>query len=247
MGNASKFTESGRIEVEAYPLAQPGPDGKARIFFSVTDTGIGIPDEKVDSVFDPFTQVDGSSTRKYQGTGLGLGIVRRLVMLMGGNVSMTSLEGKGTIVAFTVLAEEVDRTGITPILMGSFHENVRFSVLVAEDERVNQTVVKRLLGKLGHEVVCVETGEEALKVLRDRAFDCILMDIQMPGLDGMETTRIIREKLRLSVPIIALTAHAMKGDRDRFLEAGMTGYVAKPFDLAELEAELRRVMVSGKA
>ena len=247
VGNASKFTESGRIEVEAYPLAQPSLDGKTRIFFSVTDTGIGIPDEKVDSVFDPFTQVDGSSTRKYQGTGLGLGIVRRLVMLMGGNVSMTSLEGKGTIVAFTVLAEEADRTGITPTLMGAFHENVRFSVLVAEDERVNQTVVKRLLGKLGHEVVCVETGEEALKVLRGRAFDCILMDIQMPGLDGMETTRIIREKLRLSVPIIALTAHAMKGDRDRFLEAGMTGYVAKPFDLAELEAELRRVMVSGKA
>ncbi len=247
VGNASKFTESGRIEVEAYPLAQPGLDGKTRIFFSVADTGIGIPDDKVDSVFDPFTQVDGSSTRKYQGTGLGLGIVRRLVMLMGGNVSMTSQEGKGTVVAFTLLAEEADRTRLTPVLAGTYDENARFSVLVAEDERVNQTVVRRLLGKLGHEVVCVETGEEALKVLRGRAFDCILMDIQMPGLDGMETTRIIREKLRLSVPVIALTAHAMKGDRDRFLEAGMNGYVAKPFDLAELEAELRRVMDRGKA
>jgi PAS domain S-box-containing protein len=242
VGNASKFTESGRIEVEAYPLPLPGPGGMARIFFSVSDTGIGIPDNKVDAVFDPFTQVDGSSTRKYQGTGLGLGIVRRLVTLMGGNVSMTSRLGEGSVVAFTLLAEVVEQAGQEPALRRTCAEGISFSVLVAEDERVNQTVVKRLLAKLGHEALCVETGEMALQLLREKSFDCVLMDIQMPGLDGMETTRIIREELELDLPVVALTAHAMKGDRDRFLEAGMNGYVAKPFDLAELESELLRVM-----
>ena len=242
LGNATKFTESGRIEVEAYPLSSPGPDGRTRLFFSVSDTGIGIPENKIGAVFDPFTQVDGSSTRKYQGTGLGLGIVRRLVTLMGGNVSMTSREGEGTVVAFTMLAEPVDQQKREAALGQVCVDGASFSILVAEDERVNQTVVKRLLGKLGHEALCVETGEMALKMLREKSFDCVLMDIQMPGLDGMETTRIIREEMGLDLPVVALTAHAMKGDRDRFLEAGMNGYVAKPFDMAELEAELLRVM-----
>jgi CheY-like chemotaxis protein len=114
-------------------------------------------------------------------------------------------------------------------------------ILVVEDERTNRSVAQRLLSKLGHEVACVESGEEALKLLGEEAFDCVLMDIQMPGLDGLETTMVLRGRLGLKTPVIALTAHAMEGDRKRFIEAGMDGYVAKPFELGELQAELERV------
>ncbi|MDD3311070.1 PAS domain S-box protein [Pseudodesulfovibrio sp.] len=241
VGNASKFTETGWIEVAAYPLAIPMPDGRVRIFFAVSDSGIGIPDGKLDTVFDPFTQVDGSSTRKYQGTGLGLGIVRRLVTLMGGNVSMESDLGTGTTVAFTVGADCAEHSAGGPAVPAAEGAG-GLSILVAEDERINRAVVEHLLGRLGHRVVCVENGEKALDALRAGQFDCVLMDIQMPGLDGMAITRAIREDLGLSLPVVALTAHAMKGDRDRFLAAGMNGYVAKPFDLSVLEAELHRVV-----
>ncbi len=245
VGNASKFTDSGQIKVEAYPLPLSLPDGRVRLFFSVSDTGIGIPDDKVGSVFDPFTQVDGSFTRKYQGTGLGLGIVRRLASLMGGNVAVMSEEGKGTTVTFTLLVDGAEEVLNGSAAVNANAESFRLSILLAEDERVNQIVAKHLLGKLGHEVVCVENGLKAVEVLRKVRFDCILMDIQMPGLDGMETTRVIRDTLHLDLPIIALTAHAMKGDKERFLEAGMNGYVSKPFDLLKLEAELQRVMGAG--
>ncbi|MEF2229807.1 MAG: PAS domain S-box protein [Pseudodesulfovibrio sp.] len=247
VGNAAKFTEKGRIEVEAYPLPVEAVDHRSRVFFSVSDTGIGIPDDKLDAVFDPFTQVDGSSTRKYQGTGLGLGIVRRLVTLMGGNVSVVSDMGRGTVVGFTIAA------GNAAVDAGSADGDTArvkaggLSVLVAEDERINRVVVEQLLGRLGHRVVCVENGEQALDALRAGRFDCVLMDIQMPGLDGLATTRAIREELHLALPVIALTAHAMKGDRERFMASGMNGYVSKPFDLTGLESELQRVMAGHQA
>ncbi len=242
IGNAAKFTESGRVTVEAYPLASRFKDGRTRIFFSVTDTGIGIPEDKIDRIFDPFTQVDGSSTRKYQGTGLGLGIVRRLVKLMGGAITVSSEDGQGTTMAFTIAATQIALTQDLGTKKKSVEEGISLSILVAEDERVNQAVVKQLLGKLGHSVVCVGNGAMALDVLGESSFDCILMDIQMPVLDGVETSRAIRNELGLDVPIVALTAHAMKGDRKRFMEAGMDGYVSKPFDMDALEAELRRVV-----
>ena len=242
VGNAAKFTEKGSITIEAYPLPVPGPDRRTRIFFSVTDTGIGIPDDKVDTIFDPFTQVDGSSTRKYQGTGLGLGIVRRLAGLMGGNVSVLSESGRGSTVAFTILAGNTEADAKKAIGPDTGAAAGGLAILVAEDERINRVVVQQLLGRLGHSVVCVENGEQALEALRGGRFDCVLMDIQMPGLDGLATTRAIREELHLALPVIALTAHAMKGDRERFLESGMNGYVSKPFDVAELQAELQRVM-----
>ncbi|MCG2733981.1 PAS domain S-box protein [Pseudodesulfovibrio aespoeensis] len=243
VGNATKFTESGSVLVEAYPLAHPMPDGRAQLFFSVSDTGIGIPDDKMDQIFDPFTQVDGSFTRKYQGTGLGLGIVRRLVALMGGTIAVDSELGAGTTVVFTVAARRVDHAAFTPAVSGQNGVFRPLSILVVEDERTNRAVAQRLLGKLGHEAACAESGEEAIEILATAAFDCILMDIQMPGLDGVETTRAIRDTLGLDIPIIALTAHAMEGDRKRFLDAGMQGYVAKPFDLPELQDELERVLL----
>jgi CheY-like chemotaxis protein len=196
----------------------------------------------VGAVFDPFTQVDGSSTRKYQGTGLGLGIVRRLVQLMGGSISVDTEVGEGTTIYFTILAraaEQPDDPASAPVAVS---ENGGLSILVAEDERVNRVVVQRILEKLGHSAECVGSGEEAIKVLRERSFDLFLSDIQMPGLDGVATTKVIRGDLGLDIPVIALTAHAMQGDRDRFIEAGMNGYVSKPFEIDRLQQEIERVM-----
>lgn len=247
VGNSTKFTESGSITVEAYPLKRLAADGKTILFFSVSDTGIGIPDNKVTPVFDPFTQVDGSSTRKYQGTGLGLGIVRRLVTLMGGNISITSEEGKGTVIAFTIRVNPADSCRVKGGFECVDSERQEIKILVAEDERINRQVIQRLLAKMGHNAHCVEDGQRAIDVLKERHFDCLLTDIQMPVMDGLKATRIIREDLKLDIPIIALTAHAMKGDRKRFLDAGMNGYISKPFEMAELQQELHRVILAAQS
>ncbi len=247
IGNSTKFTESGSVTAEAYPLKRHAPDGKTVLFFSITDTGIGIPDNKIDHVFDPFTQVDGSSTRKYQGTGLGLGIVRRLVKLMGGNIAITSKKDHGTTIVFTISVNPADSCKIK----GGFEcvdtERKSLNILVAEDERVNRQVVQRLLAKLGHNAVCVEDGQKAIDLLKTQTFDCMLTDIQMPVMDGLAATRIIRKELKLNLPIVALTAHAMKGDRKRFLDAGMDGYLSKPFEMAELQQEVQRVVLATKS
>lgn len=242
VGNAAKFTVTGSIRVEAYPLKASRHGDTMNIYFQVSDTGIGIPDDKLGAVFNPFTQVDGSMKRKFQGTGLGLSIVHRLVLLMNGTIAIMSEQGKGTSIVFTAEAgvsegtTEEEKSGVESTSMTSL------SILVAEDERVNRVVVDRILGKLGHRATCVESGEEALELLKQQSFDLILTDIQMPGLDGVETARAIRGDLGVETPIIALTAHAMKGDKERFMEAGMNGYIAKPFEMAELEFEINRVM-----
>jgi PAS domain S-box-containing protein len=246
VGNASKFTETGTVTVEAYPLKTKLKSGKTLLYFSITDTGIGIPDDKLHRIFDPFTQVDGSFSRKYQGTGLGLGIVHRLTSLMGGTIALSSQVGKGTSINFTIAVQPAKKESKPLNEIETEQHKRTFSILIAEDEHLNRTVVQRLLTKLGHAPLCVKDGETALETLQSQTFDCVLMDIQMPGLDGMETTRVIRKKMKLNIPIIALTAHAMEGDRQRFLDAGMDGYVSKPFEMEELEAELIRVVTKAE-
>ncbi|WP_272698943.1 PAS domain-containing hybrid sensor histidine kinase/response regulator [Desulfovibrio sp. Fe33] len=242
VGNAVKFTEAGSIKVRAWPL-QPIESGEpVRLLFEVSDTGIGIPADKVNTVFDPFTQVDGSLTRKYQGTGLGLGIVRRLVHLMGGFIGVDTEEGVGTSIYFTIDSRSVEPLFGAADSSSQTSAEDGLSILVAEDERVNRVVIQRILEKLGHQVECVGSGEEAINILRARTFDLFLTDIQMPGLDGVATTKVIRNDLELDIPVIALTAHAMHGDRDRFIEAGMNGYVAKPFEIDGLKREIERVL-----
>ena len=240
VGNSAKFTEQGGVTVSVAPdSALPG------LRFTVSDTGCGIGADQLERVFETFTQVDGSLTRRYQGTGLGLAISRRLVEMMGGTVAMQSEEGKGTRVTFTVRFESVERAveddGALPM-----PKSPPMSILVAEDNTVNRLYAKRLLENEGHIVTTAVTGVEALEFLKKGSFHCLLLDVQMPEMDGMEVTRRIRQGLDDVPPdlhIVAMTAHAMKGDRETFLETGMDDYVAKPVDSNALRRVLYKVAV----
>ncbi|WP_196772824.1 response regulator [Pseudodesulfovibrio alkaliphilus] len=246
LGNAIKFTASGSITLEAYALPHREP-GRERLFFSVADTGSGIPDAKIDYIFDAFTQVDGSLARKYQGVGLGLPIVKRLVRLMNGSMVVDSELGVGTTILFNVAVRIPERgvcARVEPEEAAAGANPLR--ILLVEDERVNMLMAKKLLESLGHAVTCAENGERCLEILRHDRFDVVLMDIQMPVMNGMEVTRLIRasEDFRhvADIPIVALTAHATHRDREAALEAGMNDYVSKPFEKEHLEATLQRVV-----
>jgi len=250
IGNAIKFTESGTIGVEVYMLPHP-VEGRDRLFFSIEDTGVGIPDDKIDSIFDAFTQVDGSFSRGHQGTGLGLPIVKKLVTLMGGNCVIESEIGIGTTVLFCVLVGEAEA------VLGQDNENqtttplIPLNVLLVEDEKVNQIMAKRLLEKMGHSVVCAGNGQECLTRIGEHDFDAILMDIQMPVLDGLATTRQIRSDQAFSrvanIPIIALSAHAAESDIDKAFQAGVDEYIVKPFEKKALEEALSSVRISDES
>ncbi len=241
LGNAVKFTASGKVEARIE--VESRTESEAAVRFSVSDTGIGIPKEKLGTIFDSFRQADGSTTRKYGGTGLGLAISARLVELMGGRLSVESEPGVGSTFHFTLPMPVV-----RPELAGAPEPRANripqplaaarpLTILMAEDNVVNQRVALRILQKQGHRVVLAATGREALEKAGAQAFDLVLMDVQMPDVDGLTATKMIRERERLTgghVPILAMTAHAMKGDRERCLSAGMDGYVSKPVRPREL-------------
>jgi len=238
VGNGVKFTRKGQVSVESWVFRSEKWKRRLRLYLTIRDTGIGIPDNMLESVFKAFSQVDGSYTREYGGTGLGLGIVRRLVSLMGGEIAVVSDEDGTRIHLFVDVSEA---TGVCLKCETSVPPAVRIEpmdVLLVEDERVNRMVVKRHLESLGHTVTEAGDGRQALELLKWNEFDVILMDVQMPRMDGMTATRHIREdedlKARADIPIVALTAHAMKGDRDKFLAAGMDDYLAKPVEFVDL-------------
>lgn len=249
VGNGVKFTDKGTVAVHVNRLAAKSDTDAVRVLFSVSDTGIGIPDRMVNQVFEPFTQVDGSYIRQHQGTGLGLGIVKRLAELLGGTLSIESEEGVGTTVHLSLSLspayesmEEPPETMCTSAAKG-------LRLLVVEDNRINRHMAARLLGKLGHLATTACNGQEALDLLRDNHFDAVFMDIQMPGMDGLEATQIIRSsesdsRINPFIPIIAMTAHAMVGDREVFLGKGMTDYIAKPVEIDDVEKVLNRLFSS---
>ena len=247
VGNAVKYTEKGQVHVSAHSLPTD-QKGICRILFSVTDTGPDIPDDQIDKVFETFTQVGDNHSpyaRRFEGAGLGLPLVKRLVSLMGGNLSIDTREGTGTTVyvslPFKTLASEEPKAEHDP-------ENDRLAntkapkVLLVDDDEITQIQIKRLLEKKGLKVQVTDNGEIALTELASEEFQCILMDVQMPVLDGVETTKRIRamEGAIKDVPIIALTAFAMSGDREKFLDAGMDDYVAKPIDYHDLMEAIKR-------
>ena len=249
VNNAVKFTENGSILVRV--RAEGGGGATSFLHFEIEDTGIGIPPEDCERLFQPFEQADTSSTRKYGGTGLGLAISRELVHMMGGDIGVCSIPGKGSIFRFTALFEETAGASADDskqsVSTGVREEgradgrtlNVR--VLLAEDNLVNQKVAQRMLEKIGSTVEIVPDGKEALNRVREGSYDILLMDCHMPEMDGYETTRAIRnlEALRGGhQTIIAMTANATEGDRERCLKAGMDDYISKPIDKKQLFEKL---------
>lgn len=253
MSNAVKFTNKGFVEIKAERSKSDKPLGPDRVLyrFSVEDTGIGISVESRNRLFLPFSQADSSTTRKYGGTGLGLVISKRLTELMGGEIGCESRAGIGSFFHFTVvlgLSKKQNQAADnskpkekkTPPL--ELPEHIKGSkVLLVEDNEVNQMVAKRLLEKAGLVVSVADNGFKALEKLDEEEFDLVFMDVQMPEMDGLETTRRLRADRRYTkLPILAMTAHALEEDRNISLEAGMNDHITKPINLNDLYAALIR-------
>jgi signal transduction histidine kinase/streptogramin lyase len=260
IGNAIKFTAKGGVYLKIDSEDSSGDSATLR--FSVRDTGIGIAQDKQQLIFEAFRQADGSTTRKYGGTGLGLAISSRLVEMMGGTIHVESEPGSGSTFLFTARfgvaaaggAKPIHSTSLKNMLGASLGDgdapSVSLRILLAEDNPVNQRLAMRLLERRGHHVDLASSGREAIDWLEKEHFDLILMDLHMPDMDGLEATAMIRERERQCggrVPIVALTAYTMKGDRERCLEAGMDNYINKPIDavkfleIVELTASPSRV------
>jgi len=242
--NAIKFTAAGRVSVTA--SVKERQSTTMILELTVRDTGIGIAPDKLGVIFDPFIQVDGSDTRRYGGAGLGLTLCQRLVELMGGTIHVESSVGHGTLfqllIPFAVSHQLNPQTG--QMIQSTQPSSLRsLRVLVAEDNPANAQFMMLLLTKLGHTATCVENGRDALAELESDAFDLVLMDIQMPVMNGVEALQTIRQlEQSADIPVIALTAFAMTKERERFMSEGFDGYVSKPVEINILVEEIERVM-----
>jgi PAS domain S-box-containing protein len=242
LSNAVKFTDEGEVEVTV--AGHPVESGKHEIHFAIKDTGIGISSDRLDRLFKSFSQVDSSTTRKYGGTGLGLSISKRLVELMGGTIWVESLPGRGSVFHFTILAKASHlKPGCpgAPVMqpLTDRDRSKPLHILLAEDNDINQKVALQMLRRLGYSADVAANGLEVLRALEHRTYDVILMDIQMPEMDGIEASRTIRQRWPKNGPkIIAITAYALEGDRERCIQAGMNNYISKPIQLKELQAAL---------
>jgi PAS domain S-box-containing protein len=250
LGNAIKFTDQGeivlKVDVTVPPEAQTEP---FVVHFAVEDTGVGICDSEMGRIFDVFHQADESVSRRYGGAGVGLAICRRMIHLLGGAISVQSEPGQGTAFLCSIPLKPASQEQIAQLEDHRLAEEAAcnqnskrsLSILLAEDNHVNQKVLVKLLGRRGHSVHVVANGRHAVEALERTAYDIVLMDIQMPEMDGVTATKIIRahEDLRVAgTPIVAFTAHALQGDRERFIQAGMNEYTPKPVNPVELEAAM---------
>ncbi|MBU0654787.1 MAG: response regulator [Gammaproteobacteria bacterium] len=246
VGNAIKFTECGDVMV-SISLQSGAPAGQVHLLFAVRDTGIGIPAEKQLSIFQPFQQADSSITRRYGGTGLGLTISSQLVGLMGGQLQVESDVGHGSIFHFSIplsiAGHASPKVEVPPAVLERTQHSLR--VLLAEDNTVNRMLAVRLLTRAGHQVMEAENGRQAVALWQSNMPDVILMDVQMPEMDGLEATRLIRDAEQRNqltpIPIIALTANAMESDKERCLAVGMDDFLSKPFQIQTLLDVLQRV------
>jgi signal transduction histidine kinase/ActR/RegA family two-component response regulator len=253
VGNAIKFTETGHIYLH---VGLEIIDTVPHIHFDVEDTGVGIPKDRQDQIFEAFTQADGSTTRKFGGTGLGLTITRQIVELLDGKISLYSEPGNGSVFTISLPNAAVVESGklseaspqATKLIQNEQDKSIQAMeghVLVVEDTRANQMLIQVILQKAGLEVTVVENGRQAVDAVAGGRYDLILMDMQMPVMNGYEATRTIRS-LQIAVPIIAMTAHAMRGDEEKCLAAGCDDYLAKPLDRSQVNRVLQKYLVVGK-
>lgn len=245
-GNAIKFTDSGFVALSVRTVSEDS--ASATLLFAVTDSGIGLHEEQMARLFQPFSQADSSTTRKHGGTGLGLMISKLLVELMGGSITVASEPGKGSTFSFTLIFAKETPEERQDALLPQQEEQVNFAgkkLLVAEDNMINQDIIESLLADFGCEITLVDNGQKAFDALQEHDYDCVLMDIQMPVMDGLASCRLIRSQAReamRSVPVIAMTAHAMQEDVDKSMAAGMDDHLTKPIDVAALKNCLKKYL-----
>jgi len=250
-GNAVKFTQQGHVYIN---VSLQKEDAESFVRFDVEDTGIGIAPDMQEAIFKSFTQADGSSTRTYGGTGLGLTITKMLAGLLHGELSLTSTPDQGSVFSLTVPITVEAESKIAPDNPQTPEQTpeeypkldqtpLSGRVLVAEDVATNQYLIKALLERMGLQVTIVDDGHQAVQAAMAQSFDIILMDIQMPNTNGYEAARTLR-KQGISIPIIALTAHALKGDKDKCLAAGCTDYIAKPIHRGQLARVIREYLAT---
>jgi len=248
LGNAVKFTDAGTIVLRLQSME--GAEHRAVLFLSVEDTGVGIPEDLQDVVFEPFIQAEAVFTKRFQGTGLGLAIVRKLVGLMDGGITLSSQPGKGTRIDLALVLSHPGSRARPKAARPAFQEPLPpLRLLLAEDNLISQMAAKSFLTRAGHEVVAVQNGQEALDALLAQGhFDAVLMDIQMPVMDGLEATRRIRShdgsRFDPTIPVIALTAYAQVGEHRQFLAEGMDEAIAKPLEPGDITESLSRVLAA---
>ncbi|MNN06641.1 Sensory/regulatory protein RpfC [compost metagenome] len=232
LGNSIKFTYNGGVSVDVD--LHSSCERHTLLEFRVQDTGIGIPQDKIQYLFQPFHQLDNFMNRKYEGTGLGLAITKKLVELLGGEIRVEPSEGPGATFVFTMSFQRVkgslEATDFGERSIEAAHSHLKLKILVAEDNDINQLVLRKMLEKMGHNVVIVNNGFEVIQAVAYETFDLIFMDMHMPGMNGLEASKILHETLPPGkIPlIIAVTANVLKGDREQCIAAGMQDYVTKP-------------------
>lgn len=253
--NAIKFTEKGEVKISLRAVDEQ--EDSISIGFQLHDTGIGIPINKQQKVFDFFEQVTNDTSRRYAGTGLGLSIVKRLVELQGGAVAMDSVVGRGSDFYFTMNFQKVSEALKTETINSRrsrmqqpiLQNGKGIKVLIVEDNPINQLLVTKLLENQGYEITLAGNGRIALEAYEKQSFDIILMDLQMPELDGYETTRIIRKMAgdKGEIPIVAMTAHTIKGELEKCVSIGMNDYISKPFYAAELYQKIEIIIEKARS
>ncbi|MBT1064665.1 response regulator [Bowmanella sp. Y26] len=237
VSNAVKFTDSGEVTIELTAHQSPDDQNLVLLEGAVRDTGIGLSQDQQDALFQSFSQADDSITRRYGGTGLGLAICKQLCDLMDGRIWIESAPGEGACFRFSLPLAQVNKASMQATVLAketSIPDWSQYRLLLVEDNEVNRRVALGILQKTKIEVVVAENGQQAISKLQDEFFDAVLMDIQMPVMDGLTAAVIIRQDMELQIPIIAMTAHAMETDRQKSLKAGMNGHLAKPFDNSSL-------------
>lgn len=238
-GNALKFTEEGEVTISVKKTEET--DDFYTLRFSVKDTGIGIPEDKLTTIFERFTQAEESTTRKFGGTGLGLSIVKQLVELQNGELQVKSKHGRGSEFSFILIYKKANTTEVAANTVADNNLG-KLKILLCEDNPLNQKLAKNVISNFGFELDIADNGEEGIGLLSKYHYDLILMDLQMPVKDGYQTTEYIRNEMNLDIPIIAMTAHSLVGEQERCYKTGMNAYVPKPFKQAVLLKTIKSVI-----